>query len=152
MLPRHLGGRCHITLHYASISCTKIESPQIRRKQFAFKPGFVTPPILTTPVETFRLTSLLGYAAASTGAVVATGSASVNADCDNGVTLHHTAQPRRGHEHAAKRVEASVVLAQLLAQGTSVEDEVPEAMANAGIFLLVAPAYEARELITSTVP
>jgi hypothetical protein len=45
-----------------------------------------------------------------------------------------------------------VVLAQLLAQGTSVEDEVPEAMANAGIFLLVAPAYEARELITSTLP
>jgi hypothetical protein len=29
---------------------------------------------------------------------------------------------------------------------------VPEAMANAGIFLLVAPAYEARELITSTLP
>jgi hypothetical protein len=86
------------------------------------------------------------------GAVVATGSASVNADCDNGVTLHHTAQPRRGHEHAAKRVEASVVLAQLLAQGTSVEDEVPEAMANAGIYLVVASAYEARELNTSTVP
>jgi hypothetical protein len=40
----------------------------------------------------------------------------------------------------------------LLAQGTSVEDEVPEAMANAGIFLLVAPAYEAPELITSTLP
>jgi hypothetical protein len=86
------------------------------------------------------------------GAVVATGSASVNADCDNGVTLHYTAQPRRGHEHAAKRVEASVVLAQLLAQGTSVEDEVPEAMANAGIYLVVASAYEARELNTSTVP
>src|SRR5215204_7081987 len=112
---------CHSPL---CVSCTKIESPQIRRKLFAFKPGFVTPPILTTPVETFRPTSLLRYAAASTGAVVATGSASVNADCDNGVTLHHTAQPRRGHEHAAKRVEASVVLAQLLAQGTSVEDEV----------------------------
>jgi hypothetical protein len=152
MLPRHLGRRCHVTLPYASLSCTKIESPQIRRKLFAFKPGFVTPPILTTPVETFRLTSLLRYAAASTGAVVATGSASVNADCDNGVALHHTAQPRRGHEHAAKRVEASVVLAQLLAQGTSVEDEVPEAMANAGIYLVVAPAYEARELNTSTVP
>jgi hypothetical protein len=86
------------------------------------------------------------------GAVVATNLVSVNADCDNGVTLHHTAQPRRGHEHAAKRVEASIVLAQLLAQGTSVEDEVPEAMANASIFLLVAPAYEARELITSTLP
>src|SRR5215204_7459260 len=114
---------CHSPL---CVSCTKIESPQIRRKLFAFKPGFVTPPILTTPVETFRPTSLLRYAAASTGAVVATGSASVNADCDNGVTLHHTAQPRRGHEHAAKRVEASVVLAQLLAQGTSVEDEVPQ--------------------------
>jgi hypothetical protein len=40
----------------------------------------------------------------------------------------------------------------LLAQGTSVEDEVPEAMANADIYLVVAPAYEARELNTSTVP
>jgi hypothetical protein len=40
---------------------------------------------------------------------------------------------------------ARVVLAQLLAQGTSVEDEVREAMANGGIYV-VAPADEAREL------
>jgi hypothetical protein len=71
-----------------SLSCTKIESPHIRRKLFAFTPGCVTPPVLTTPVETFRPTLLLGYAAASTGAVVATGSASINADCDNGTVLH----------------------------------------------------------------
>jgi hypothetical protein len=40
---------------------------------------------------------------------------------------------------------ARVVLAQFLAQGTSVEDEVREAMANGGIYI-VAPADEAREL------
>jgi hypothetical protein len=40
---------------------------------------------------------------------------------------------------------ARVVLAQFLAQGTSVEDEVREAMANGGIYV-VAPADEAREL------
>jgi hypothetical protein len=44
---------------------------------------------------------------------------------------------------------ARVVLAQFLAQGTSVEDEVGEAMANGGIFV-VAPADEARELIQET--
>jgi hypothetical protein len=41
---------------------------------------------------------------------------------------------------------ARVVLAQLLAQGPSVEDEVREAMANGGIYVVVAPADEAREL------
>jgi hypothetical protein len=41
---------------------------------------------------------------------------------------------------------ARVVLAQFLAQGTSVEDEVRKAMANGGIFV-VALADEARELI-----
>ena len=40
---------------------------------------------------------------------------------------------------------ARVVLAQFLAQGTSVEDEVGEAMANGGVYV-VAPADEAREL------
>ena len=40
--------------------------------------------------------------------VVATDSISVNADYDNGATLHDAARSRRGHEHAAKRVEASV--------------------------------------------
>jgi hypothetical protein len=40
---------------------------------------------------------------------------------------------------------ARVVLAQLLAQGTSVEDEVREAMANGGVYV-VAPADEARDL------
>jgi hypothetical protein len=40
---------------------------------------------------------------------------------------------------------ARVVLAQFLAQGTSVEDEVREAMANGGIYV-VAPADEAQEL------
>jgi hypothetical protein len=40
---------------------------------------------------------------------------------------------------------ARVVLAQFLAQGTSVEDEVREAMANGGIYVL-APADEAQEL------
>jgi hypothetical protein len=40
---------------------------------------------------------------------------------------------------------ARVVLAQFLAQGTSVEDEVREAMANGGIYVVV-PADEAREL------
>ena len=40
---------------------------------------------------------------------------------------------------------ARVVLAQFLTQGTSVEDEVREAMANGGIYV-VAPADEARKL------
>ena len=40
---------------------------------------------------------------------------------------------------------ARVALAQFLAQGTSVEDEVREAMANGGIYI-VAPADEAGEL------
>jgi hypothetical protein len=47
---------------------------------------------------------------------------------------------------------ARVVLAQLLAQGTSVEDEVREAMANGGIYVVVAPADEARELNPRRVP
>jgi hypothetical protein len=40
---------------------------------------------------------------------------------------------------------ARVVLAQFLSQGTSVEDEVREAMANGGIYIVV-PADETREL------
>jgi hypothetical protein len=44
---------------------------------------------------------------------------------------------------------ARVVLAQFLAQGTSVEDEVREAMANGGIYI-VAPADEAGELTQQT--
>jgi hypothetical protein len=40
---------------------------------------------------------------------------------------------------------ARVVLAQSLVQGTSVEDEVGEAMANGGIYIVV-PADETREL------
>jgi hypothetical protein len=40
---------------------------------------------------------------------------------------------------------ARVVLAQFLAQGTSVEDEVGEAMANGGVYV-AAPADGAREL------
>jgi hypothetical protein len=44
---------------------------------------------------------------------------------------------------------ARVVLAQFLAQGTSVEDEVREAMTNGGIYV-VAPADEARELTQET--
>jgi len=43
MLPRHLGRRCHVTLPYASLSCTKIESPQIRRKLFAFRDRVLLP-------------------------------------------------------------------------------------------------------------
>jgi hypothetical protein len=60
----------------------------MRRKQFAFRPDFVTPPILATPVETFRPTTLLRYAAALVGAVVATDPASANADHNNGADLH----------------------------------------------------------------
>jgi hypothetical protein len=44
---------------------------------------------------------------------------------------------------------ARVVLAQFLSEGTSVEDEVREAMANDGIYV-VAPADEARELTQQT--
>ena len=44
---------------------------------------------------------------------------------------------------------ARVVLAQFIAQGISVEDEVREAMANGGIYV-VAPADEARELTQET--
>jgi hypothetical protein len=44
---------------------------------------------------------------------------------------------------------ARVVLAQFLSEGTSVEDEVREAMANDGIYI-VAPADEARELTQQT--
>lgn len=44
---------------------------------------------------------------------------------------------------------ARVVLAQSLAQGTSVEDEVREAMVNGGIYV-VAPADEERELTQET--
>jgi hypothetical protein len=44
---------------------------------------------------------------------------------------------------------ARVVLAQFLSEGTSVEDEVREAMANGGIYV-VAPADEARELTQQT--
>ena len=44
---------------------------------------------------------------------------------------------------------ARVVLAQFLAQGTSVEDEVREAMANGGIYVVV-PGDETRELTQQT--
>ena len=44
---------------------------------------------------------------------------------------------------------ARVVLAQFLAQGTSVEDEVHEAMANGGIYV-VAPVDGARKLTQET--
>jgi hypothetical protein len=47
---------------------------------------------------------------------------------------------------------ARVVLAQFLAQRTSVEDEVREAMANGGIYVVVAPADEALELNPRRVP
>jgi len=40
-------------------------------------------------VEMFRPTSLLRYAAALAGAVVATDAASVDADRDNGIRLQH---------------------------------------------------------------
>jgi hypothetical protein len=56
-----------MSLSLMRLSCTKIESPQLRRKLFAFRPGFVTPPILATPVETFRPPSLFKYAAALAG-------------------------------------------------------------------------------------
>jgi hypothetical protein len=46
---------------------------------------------------------------------------------------------------------ARVVLAQFLAQGTSVEDEVGEAMANGGVYV-VAPAEEAWELTQGPSP
>jgi hypothetical protein len=46
---------------------------------------------------------------------------------------------------------ARVVLAQFLAQGTSVEDEVGEAMANGGVYV-VAPADGARELTHESSP
>jgi hypothetical protein len=51
--------------------------------------GFVSTPSLATPVETFHPTSLLRYTAALAGSVVATDSASVDADCDNGAALSH---------------------------------------------------------------
>jgi hypothetical protein len=63
--------------------CTKIESRQNQRKLFAFKPDFVTLPILSTLVETFQ-PSLLEYAAPPAGPVVATDPASADADHDNG--------------------------------------------------------------------
>ena len=90
MVPRHFVRRCHVTLPYASLSCTKIESPHIRRKLFAFGAGFVIHPILTTPIETFRPTSLFRYAAAMPCFIPA----SADADCDNGAGLHGT--PRCG--------------------------------------------------------
>jgi hypothetical protein len=40
--------------------------------------------------------------------VVTINSVSANADCDNGIGIHHTTRRRRAHEHAAKRVEASM--------------------------------------------
>ena len=61
----------------------------MRRKQFAFRPGFVTPPILATPVETFRPTSLLRYAVALACTVVATDNVSVDADHNNGAVVSH---------------------------------------------------------------
>jgi hypothetical protein len=48
--------------------------------------GFVTTPSLATLVETFQ-PSLLGYAAAPAGPVVATDAVSVDTDCDNGAAL-----------------------------------------------------------------
>jgi hypothetical protein len=47
------------------------------------------------PVETFHPTSLLRYAAALAGSVVATVSVSVNADYDYGVHLQQAARRRR---------------------------------------------------------
>ena len=49
---------------------------------------------------------MCGHAPA--GTVVATDSVSVNADYDNGAGLRDAPRRRRAHEHAAKRVEASV--------------------------------------------
>jgi hypothetical protein len=69
-----------MSLSLTRLSCTKIWSPHIRRKLFAFRADFVTLPILATPVETFRPTSLLRYAGALAGSVVATDPVSVNAD------------------------------------------------------------------------
>ena len=80
---------------------TKIEGSQIRRNLFAFQTGFVTPPILATPVETFRPTSLLRYAAALAGSDNATYSALINADCDNGAALGGVSGVRGGDGDAA---------------------------------------------------
>jgi hypothetical protein len=49
-----------------------------------------------------------GRLRASDSTTVATAFVSADADYDNGVTLHDAAQRRRGHEHAAKRVETSI--------------------------------------------
>ena len=84
------------------------DSTDDQRKLFAFRPGFVAFLSFATSAETFHPTSLLRYAAALAGSVVATVSAPADADYDNGVTLHDAARCRRGHEHAAKRVETSI--------------------------------------------
>src|SRR5829696_3391718 len=78
----------------------KIESRQIRRKLFALRLSLVTLPILVTLVETFRPTSLLNYAAAPAGTVLATNSASANADYDNGTTFQLLPRYRRDDERA----------------------------------------------------
>jgi len=60
-------------------------------------------------VATYISFATLGCAGQTlSGAVVATDPVSVDADYDNGVTLHHATRRRRSYEHAAKRVEASV--------------------------------------------
>jgi hypothetical protein len=84
--------------------CTKIEIRQNQRKRCAFRIGFITPPILATPVETLCPTSPLGYATALAGTVVATGPASANADYDNGAVLRGLSRCRwssGGHVLAA---------------------------------------------------
>jgi len=57
--------------------------------------GFCSPPMPAAAVEMFRPTSLLRYAAALAGAVVATDAASVDADRDNGIRLQHLPPHRR---------------------------------------------------------
>src|SRR5215217_5069963 len=49
--------------------------------------------------------TLLRYAAASAGAVVATVPASVDADCDNGTVLHNSARFRKRNERANGRTD-----------------------------------------------
>jgi hypothetical protein len=92
---------------YGSRSGTKIERRQDQRKLYAFRTGFVTPPILAGPVETFRPTLLLRHAAEAPPAVavVATDTASVDADRDNGAGLRGACGARRDDDRATRRIE-----------------------------------------------
>jgi len=78
-----------MSLSLLRLSCTKIKEPTKSAQTEGVLNGFCSPPIPAAAVEMFRPTSLLRYAAALAGAVVATDAASVDADRDNGIRLQH---------------------------------------------------------------